>query len=131
MQAVALLGRNTFTYCLLAAIGSLVRWLIDSGDGLFCTDVQPGSGGKIRLMNLAPDTHDAGMSSGGKKLASNVAFSLGSDWAETTSGISTTFDFTDDSDAPPKPIGSVTAAVPAHPLGSTAYLIGMQVRGAP
>ena len=82
---------------------------------------------KIRLMNLAPDTKDAGMAlQGGKSLASKVAFSLGSAWAEAPAGISSAFDFTDDDDAPPKPIGSVTATLPPAPLGMTNYLLGMQ-----
>eukprot|EP01052_Picozoa_sp_SAG31_P045730 SAG31_NODE_8472_length_1445_cov_0.879643_2_plen_153_part_00 len=85
---------------------------------------------KIRLMNLAPDTKAAGMqtagNSGGGVLASNIAFSLGSKWGSAAASTPLTFDFTDDSDSPPKSIGSVPATLPEAPLGMTAYLLGMQ-----
>ena len=47
------------------------------------------------------------MSDGGKSLATNVAFSLGSSWAGAAAGVSNTFDFSDDTATPPKPIGQV------------------------
>ena len=84
-------------------------------------------------MNLAPDTKAAGMQTagsggggGGGALASNIAFSLGSKWGSAAASTALTFDFTDDSDSPPKSIGSVSATLPRAPLGMTAYLLGMQ-----
>ena len=104
----------------------------DNVEMIAASYVQPGTGGKIRLMNLAPDTKDAGMAlPGGKSLASNVAFSLGSAWAAAPAGTSSTFEFTDDDDTPPKAIGSVTATLPPAPLGMTNYLIGMQTASGP
>lgn len=55
----------------------------DNVETIAASYVQPGSGGKVRLFNLSPDTKAAGMSitSGTPKaLTKNVQYSLGSDW---------------------------------------------------
>lgn len=57
------------------------------------------------------------MSSGSKVLESNVAFSLGSKWADVEAGTTMTFGFTDDDDSPLKSIGGVAATLPPAPLG--------------
>ena len=55
----------------------------DNVETIAASYVQPGTGGKVRLFNLSPDTKVAGMSvtSGTPKvLAKNVQYSLGSNW---------------------------------------------------
>ena len=88
--------------------------------------VQPGDLAKVRLFNLSPDTRVAGMASsanGTKPIASNVAFSLGSDWM-TVPVSSQTFTFTDD--LTDKVLTTKTETPPPAPLGYTNFLLGMQ-----
>ena len=71
----------------------------DNVETIAASYVQPGTGGKVRLFNLSPDTKVAGMalSSGAKagKLATNVHYSLGSNWFPVPV-TAQTYKFTDD-----------------------------------
>ena len=78
---------------------------------------------KVRLFNLSPDTKSAGMVSGGKVLASNVAYSLGSPW-HTIQNASVSYSFTDD--LTKKELLSRTEEPPPHGLGATNILLGLQ-----
>lgn len=69
----------------------------DNVETIAASYVQPGTGGKVRLFNLSPDTKAAGMSitSGtAKTLAKNVQYSLGSDWLPVPA-TSETYSFSD------------------------------------
>lgn len=81
---------------------------------------------KVRLFNLSPDTKAAGMSCSGngtKEIASNVDFSLGSDWMPVAT-TSATYTFMDDV---AKKTLTTKTLTPAHaPIGNTNVLIGMQ-----
>ena len=78
---------------------------------------------KFRLFNLSPDTKDAGMSTGGQKLASNVHYSLGSQWCAVPNA-SATYEFTDD--LKKKKIATKVEAPPTNGLGATNMLLGLQ-----
>ena len=65
----------------------------------------------------------ASSANGSEPIASNVAFSLGSDWMAVPAH-SQTFTFTDDLSK--KTLTSKTETPPAAPLGYTNILLGMQ-----
>lgn len=98
----------------------------DQVETIAASYVQPGNSAKVRLFNLSPDTRVAGMASsanGSKPIATNVAFSLGSDWVNVPAS-SQTFTFTDDMTS--KVLTTKTETPPAAPLGYTNILLGMQ-----
>ena len=105
----------------------------DNVETIAASYVQPGTGGKVRLFNLSPDTKVAGMSitSGTPKtLAKNVQYSLGSDWLPVPV-TSQTYSFTDDLtskvlttrvETPPQsPLVRVTIRLLAMPSTATTY----------
>lgn len=105
----------------------------DNVETIAASYVQPGTGGKVRLFNLSPDTKVAGMSitSGTPKtLAKNVQYSLGSDWLPVPV-TSQTYSFTDDLTSkvlttrvetpPPSPLVRVTIRLLAMPSTATTY----------
>lgn len=86
-------------------------------------DTDPTS--KVRLFNLAPDVKAAGMScssNGTKEIASNVDFSVGSDWQPVATE-SATFTFVDDIGK--KTLTSKTLTPAAAPIGNTNVLLGL------
>jgi hypothetical protein len=86
-------------------------------------DTDPTS--KVRLFNLAPDVKAAGMScsaNGTKEIASNIPFSLGSDWQPVPTQ-SATYTFTDD--IAKKTLTSKTLTPAAAPIGNTNVLVGL------
>jgi hypothetical protein len=86
-------------------------------------DTDPTS--KVRLFNLAPDVKAAGMScsaNGTAEIASNIAFSLGSEWQPVPTE-SATYTFTDD--ITKKALTSKTLTPAAAPIGNTNVLLGL------
>ena len=84
---------------------------------------------KVRLFNLSPDTQVAGMScsaNGTAEIASNVRYSLGSDWSEVPTQAET---YTIKDDLSGKTLVSKQETPPAAPLGYTNMLIGLQGGG--
>ena len=81
---------------------------------------------KVRLFNLSPDTARAGMTSsgsGGKEIASSVAYGLGSPWV-TQPSQSLVFGFKDDTSG--KTLTTLTLTPEAAPIGNTNVLLGLQ-----
>ena len=88
--------------------------------------VQTATSSKVRLFNLSPDTKEAGMACSGngtKELATNVQYSLGSDWYDIATAAAT---FTVSDDLTGKELVTRTETPPAAPLGFTNMLIGLQ-----
>eukprot|EP01051_Picozoa_sp_SAG22_P001039 SAG22_NODE_36_length_27184_cov_65.870076_6_plen_147_part_00 len=79
------------------------------------------------LFNLSPDTPSAGLSAGGKALASGVKMGLGSAWAPVATGGAMSFSATDGGSG--KSIATASATPPAAPEVFTLWLIGNQTVG--
>jgi hypothetical protein len=58
--------------------------LSDAIETIAASYIDTDSSSKVRLLNLAPGTVQAGMTLGGKEIASKVAFGLGSDWVKVS-----------------------------------------------
>jgi len=98
----------------------------DNIETIAASYVQKGTGGKVRLFNLSPDTKVAGMgitSGAAKTLATNVQYSLGSNWFPVPV-TSQTYDFTDD--LTKKVLTTRVETPPPNPLGFSNILIGLQ-----
>lgn len=78
----------------------------------------------MRLFNLAPDVHAADMSAGGKQIASNVLYSLGSPWVDVDTA-ATEFRITDDTTK--KALTAKTVTPAKAPVGNTNVLVGLQM----
>ncbi len=101
--------------------------LPDSVETIAASYVQSAAVSSMRLFNLSPDTKLAGMScsaNGTAEIASNIDYSLGSNWVPVTSA-SATYSFHDDSSAG-KSLVTKTEAAAAPPLGTTTMLLGLQ-----
>ena len=88
--------------------------------------MQTATSSKVRLFNLSPDTKEAGMAcsgNGSKELATNVQYSLGSDWYDVATVAAA---FTASDDLTGKELLTRTETPPAAPLGFTNMLIGLQ-----
>ena len=79
---------------------------------------------EVRLFNLSPDTKEASMAVDGKTTASDVTFTLGSDWASMPS-TKQSFVVTDSSSGK-----TLTSFSQTPPVGaSSVFLIGSQDAG--
>ena len=103
--------------------------LPDCVETIAASYVQSQQTSKVRLFNLSPDTQVAGMScsaNGTAEIASNVRYSLGSDWSEVPTQAET---YTIKDDLSGKTLVSKQETPPAAPLGYTNMLIGLQGGG--
>ena len=95
----------------------------DAIETIAASYVDTDSSSKVRLLNLAPGTVQAGMTLAGKEIVSDVAFGLGSDWVKVSSS-SLAFGFVDDLSKKTLATKKVTPA--AAPIGNTNVLVGLQ-----
>ena len=111
------------------AANSSAYWppaLPDSIETIAASYVDTDHTSKIRLFNLAPDVKAAGMScsaNGTTEIATNVAYSLGSQWQPIATK-SDTFTFKDDSSKTTLTTKTLTPAV--APIGNTNVLVGLK-----
>ena len=89
--------------------------------------VPPSNGSAVRLFNLAPDVKFAGLSVGGRQLADQVQYSLGSKWAPVATGqqtFSASSDTAAEGAAGGTPLASAPFAPPQAPEVFTVFLLG-------
>ena len=84
--------------------------------------MQSSNSSKVRLFNLAPGVKSAGMSVGGKEIATGVAYSLGSEWVPVSSAAST-YSLKDDATGKALATRVMTPAKP--PIGNTVLVVGL------
>lgn len=94
----------------------------DAVETIAASYVQSSTTSKVRLFNLSPGVKSAGMSVGGKEIASGVAYSLGSAWV-AVAGVPSSFSFKDDSTG--KALTTRTMTPAQAPIGNTNMLIGL------
>jgi hypothetical protein len=97
--------------------------LSDAIETIAASYIDTDSSSKVRLLNLAPGTVQAGMTLGGKEIASKVAFGLGSDWVKV-SNASAAFGFVDDLSK--KTLATKTVTPATAPIGNTNVMLGLQ-----
>ena len=100
----------------------------DAIETIAASYVDTDSSSKVRLLNLAPGIRQAGMTLGGKEIASNVAFGLGSSWVKV-SNASAAYGFVDD--LTKKTLATKTVTPAAAPIGNTIVLVGLQGAAGP
>lgn len=99
--------------------------LPDAVETIAASYIDTDSTSKVRLFNLSPDTKAAGMScsaNGTSEIASNVAFSLGSQWVPVPTAAAT-YTFSNDETDKVLATTKLTPAMP--PIGNTNMLIGL------
>lgn len=99
--------------------------LPDSIETIAASYVDTDHTSKVRLFNLAPEVKLAGMTcstSGTAEIATNVSYSLGSEWQPVATE-SATYTFKDD--VSKKTLATKTLTPAAPPIGNTNVLVGL------